>query len=181
MSELLTVQELAEYLRVTIKTIYRLLEKDKVPATRVGHLWRFDKTAIDEWLRQNSKPIKAKILIIDDDPSIGILFNEALQDTGHTISTATDSAKGLDLVINQNFDLVFLDLIMPGTDGAATFKRIRDIRPELPVTIITGYPDGEMMMSAMAIGPFSVIKKPFASSDIISAVNNYLRFGMAQR
>jgi DNA-binding NtrC family response regulator len=61
-------------------------------------------------------------------------------------------------------------------DGAAIFKQIRSVKPELPVTIITGYPDSELMMSAMATGPFSVMKKPFTGSDIMIAINNYLRF-----
>ncbi len=49
--ELMTVEEIADYLKVTTKTIYRLLKKDAIPATRVGHLHRFIKSDINEWLR----------------------------------------------------------------------------------------------------------------------------------
>lgn len=46
------------------------------------------------------------------------------------------------------------------------------------MTIITGYPDSDLMMNVMARGTFNVLKKPFTSSDILVAINNYLRFGM---
>lgn len=181
MVELLTVQELADYLRVTVKTVYRLLEKGVVPAARIGHLWRFDKDEIDSWLRQSTKTTKARILVIDDDPSIGELFQTSLQEAGHTVTIAINSVEGLELVKTRHFDIVFLDLMLPGMDGTATFKQIREVRPELPVTIVTGYPDSELMMSAMETGPFGIIKKPFTALDIMSAVNNYLRFGMTPR
>ncbi len=50
--ELMTVEEVAEYLKVTIKTIYRLLNKNEIPSTRVGHLHRFIKSDVNEWLRK---------------------------------------------------------------------------------------------------------------------------------
>jgi excisionase family DNA binding protein len=178
MVELMTLQELADYLKVNVKTIYRLLERDKVPSTRVGHQWRFDKKAIDNWLNQNSNSVKANILVIDDDEEIGTLFKETLLAYGHKVETVQDPVKGLELVKGMNYDLIFLDLMMPGRGGVEIFKEIRLINPELPVAIITGYPDSDLMMKALANGPFSVMNKPFTSSDILTLVNNYLRFGM---
>jgi len=174
----MTVQDLADYLKVTVKTIYRLLERSSIPATRVGHLWRFEKDAIDSWLRQSTRKATAHILVIDDDATVGSLFKEALLGAGHTVDAMQDVSKGVDLIGNSSYDLVFLDLLMPGTDGVKVFKQIRLIQPDLPVTIITGYPDSDLMMNAMSNGPFSIMKKPFTVSDILATVNNYLRFGM---
>ena len=67
---------------------------------------------------------------------------------------------------------------MPGMDGAELFRQIKTIKPELPVTIITGYPDSEMMARALAQGPFGVMSKPFGESEIIAAVNNFLRIAL---
>jgi len=170
MSQLMTVEELAEYLRVTKRTIYRLLKKRNIPAVKVGHKWRFDKTTIDNWLRPEMETEKIRILVIDDDPVIGLLFKEALEESGHIIVTASTSAEGLEYVEQLSFDLIFLDLKMPKMDGAEVFRRIRNIKPGIPVTIITGYPDSEMMDRALAQGPFSVMKKPFGSSDIIASI-----------
>ncbi len=174
MTELMTLQEVARYLRVTEKTIYRLLKRSGIPATKVGHQWRFDKTSIDEWLQRKSVGAEANILVVDDEEMIRLLFKETLEELGHGVITAETGSEGLDLVKQRHFDLVFLDLRMPGMDGAELFRRIKIIKPHLPVTIITGYPDSEMMSRALAHGPFGVMEKPFGESDIITAVNSFL-------
>lgn len=176
MTELMTLEEVADYLRVTEKTIHRLLKRGGIPAIKVGHQWRFDKASVDEWLRQNSVGAKATILVIDDEQVIRILFKETLEELGHRVILADDGYEGLELIKRWDFDVVFLDLKMPGMDGAELFHQIKTIKPKLPVIIITGYPDSDMMARALAQGPFGVMNKPFSASDIITAVNNFLRF-----
>jgi excisionase family DNA binding protein len=178
LKELMTLEEVGNYLRVTNKTIYRLLERSGIPATKVGHQWRFDKAAINVWLSQNSAKAAANILVIDDDETICSLFKDTLEESGHTVTTVNESSKGLELVKNQDYDLVFLDLKMPVMDGAELFRQIRLAKPKLPVTIITGYPNSELMMNALTHGPLGVMNKPFSGSDIMTAVNNYIRFGV---
>jgi len=175
MAELMTVKEVAGYLRVTKKTIYRLLKRGCIRATKVGRQWRFDKASIDEWLRQKPVETKASILVIDDEELIRALFKETLEELGHEVITTGISAEGLQLVKQQDFDMVFLDLKMPVMDGAELFRRIKAIKPRLPVTIITGYPDSDMMARTLAQGPFGVMNKPFGESDIVKAVDNFLR------
>ena len=175
MAELMTVPEVAAYLRVTKKTIYRLLEQGNIPAAKVGHQWRFDRPLIDEWLQPKSKGAKANILIIDDEEVVRLLFKETLEELGHTVMMAETGFEGLELVKQRDFDLVFIDLKMPGMVGDELFGRIKEIKPRLPVTIITGYPDSGMMKRALIQGPFGVMNKPFSESDIIAAVNNFLR------
>ncbi len=174
MVELMTVEEIAQYLRVTKKTIYRLLKQGKIPATKVNQQWRFNSASIDRWLESNSVGEKATILVIDDEDVIRMLFRDTLRESGHRVITAETAAEGLELVKQRDFDLVFLDLKMPGMDGAELFRHIKAIRPRLPVTIITGYPDSEMMARVLAEGPFGVMNKPFGESDIIGAVNTFL-------
>ncbi len=181
MAVLMTLEEVADYLRVTRKTIYRLLEKRAIPCTRVGHQWRFDKAAVEAWLKQNSPGTAASILVIDDDEAVCELFRETLEEAGHTVVTSADSLSGLKLATEQEFSLVFLDLKMPGMDGAEVFKRIRASRPNLPVTIITGFADSELMFTAMDNGPFGVMKKPFTGGDIMTVLGTYLHSGIAVR
>ena len=71
--------------------------------------------------------------------------------------------------------MIFLDLRMPEMDGAELFHQIKAIKPKLPVAIITGYHDSDMMASALAQGPFVVMNKPFGASDIVTAANVFLR------
>jgi len=180
-TELMTLEEVANYLRVTKKTIHRLLERRVMPAIKVGHQWRFDKASIEVWLRQNSVNTAANILVIDDDETICSLFKDTLEETGHTVTTVSESSRGLELVKDGDYDLVFLDLRMPEMDGTELFRQIRAAKPKLPVTIITGYPDSDLMTRALTYGPFGVMSKPFRGSDILIAVNTYLRYGMATR
>ena len=177
-ADLMTLEEVAEHLRVTKKTIYRMLEKQRIPSTRVGHQYRFQTDAIDMWLRHNSTGTAARILVVDDDKDICSLFEDVLEDAGHLVTTATSSAKALKLVNGSEFDMVFLDLVMPGMDGAELFREIRDVKPDLPVTIATGYPDSELMVKALEIGPFAVMKKPFTGDDILAVVRVFLHAGV---
>jgi len=180
MRELMTVEEVADYLRVTKITVYRLLKRGNIPAIKVGHGWRFEKSLINEWLQRSSVGAKANILVIDDEEIIRSLFKETLEDLGHRVIAAETGSEGLELVKQQDFALVFLDLKMPGMDGAELFRQIRTIKPKLPVTIMTGYPDSDMMARALAQGPFGVMSKPFGESDIVGAVNSFLRIATAK-
>jgi len=175
MAKLMTVSEVADYLRVTKKTIYRLLMRGKIPATKVGNQWRFAQRSIDGWLQRNSVKAKANILVVDDEEVVRLLFKAILEELGHRVITAETAAKGLELVKQQDFALVFLDLKMPGMDGAELFRQIKTIKPKLPVIIITGYPDSEIMARALTYGPFGIMNKPFGEADIVNAVNSFLR------
>lgn len=174
MPELMTVEELGRYLRFTKKTIYKLLKQGNVPAIKIGNKWRFDKAAIDKWLHHNMEGVRTRVLVVDDDDLIRSLFKETLEEQGHNVVVASNSAKGIECVKRWDFDLVFLDLKMPDMDGAELLKQLRSIKPRLPVTIITGYPGSEMMERAFKQGPFGVMDKPFDAADIITAVQNFL-------
>lgn len=181
MESLMNINELANYLRVTKKTIYRLLERREIPATRIGHQWRFERVSIDNWIRQKSVCIGANVLVIDDEPAICELFSEILGRLGHTVFLAKDGVQGLEIVKKRKIDLVFLDLKMPGMDGAELLHEIRNILPTLPVVIITGYPNSDLMARALAQGPFGIIKKPFSEIDILTAVDSFLYAGEVGR
>ena len=171
MAQLMNVEELAEYVRLNKRTIYRLLKKGNIPAVKVGHKWRFNKEAIDKWLQPETGAVKLRILVVDDDPIIGLLFREALETLGHAVVIAGTGAEGLEYVERLDFGLIFLDLKMPEMDGAELLRRIKIIKPEVPVTVITGYPESEIMERALEQGPFNVMKKPFGVSDIAAAVD----------
>jgi excisionase family DNA binding protein len=93
--ELMTLEEVANYLRVTTKTIYRLIDKRAIPVRKVGRQWRFDKSSIEIWLQQSSAEKTAKILVIDDDQMVCSLFKDTLEGSGHAITTITESSEGL--------------------------------------------------------------------------------------
>jgi excisionase family DNA binding protein len=175
MPELLTLEEVAKYLRVTKTTVYRLLRQDKIPANKVGRQWRFDKTSIDEWLHQSTAKTIANILVVDDEELIRALFEETLGELGHKVVAVGSGSKALELAKQTDFDLVFVDLKMPGMDGAEFLRQLKLVKPKAMVTIITGYPGSDIMVRALAQGPFGVMSKPFSDSDIAAAVNVFLK------
>lgn len=174
MSKLMTVDELEEYLRFTKKTIYKLVKQGDIPAIRIGSKWRFDKEIVDEWLRNSMERVRARILVVDDDQLIRSLFQEILEDEGHIVVTAETTAEGLEYVMAEDFDLVFLDLKMSGTDGPELFRQMKSVKNRLPVVIITGYPGSELMERAIQYGPVGVMIKPFNDSEIIAATNSFM-------
>jgi excisionase family DNA binding protein len=175
MSQLMTVEELGKYLRFTRKTIYKMLKEGSLPAIRIGNKWRFDKAAIDDWLQQSIEGSKIRILVVDDDEVIRLLFKDTLEEEGHSVVTASTSTEGIEFIKRGDFDLVFLDLKMPDMDGAELLKQLRGLKPRLPVTVITGYPGSQMMERALRQGPLGVMEKPFNAPDIITAVNSFRR------
>ena len=80
---------------------------------------------------------------------------------------AVDSGEGaLEKLETEHFDLILLDLVMPGMSGAETFRGIRKVDPDVPVVIITAYPDSNLMAQALQVGPFAVMKKPLTLSEL---------------
>lgn len=174
MSELLTTEEIAKYLKLRPETVLRKVRKREIPAIRVGGRFRFDKEQIDEWLRHRSTS-KKRVLVIDDEEAIRRLFKEALEASGYHVMTAKEGAEALDLVRGGDFDLIFTDLKMSGMDGAEIFRQIREINDSVPVVIITGYPMSGLMEQALEQGPIGVMRKPFSALDIARSADSFLR------
>lgn len=170
MTELLTVRELAQYLKLNPATVTRKAARGEIPAIKVGRQFRFDKERIDNWLSQQSVGRPVHILVIDDEPLIGQLFKDSLSKSGYQVSTTTSGAEALELFATSRFDLIFLDLVMPGLDGCEVFQRIREIDEHVPICIITGYPDSDLMTKVMEQGPFSILKKPLRIDDIYKTI-----------
>ncbi|MDP2916831.1 MAG: response regulator [Dehalococcoidia bacterium] len=170
MGELLTGQELAKYLKLNPVTVVRKAARGEIPAIKVGRQFRFNKEQIDRWLAGKAVGRKMQILVVDDEPVVGHLFVATLQDYGYEVTTAISSTGAVELLSRQKFDLIFLDLVMPVIDGSELFRQIRQTDKQVPVAIITGYPNSDLMAKAMEHGPFLVMKKPFGSDQILDVV-----------
>ena len=174
-SKLMTLSEVAVYLRVTEKTIHRLLDKKGIPATRVGKLWRFDIKAIDKWLNDSSISGKARILVIDNNRSVRMLFEEIADKLDNEIVIAESCKAGLKLVEGQRFNLFFLDMAMLETEGIEAFVRIKNICPDMQVVMMSGTVDGKLMSTVLPYGFFGVLNKPLREADILQVINSAVR------
>ncbi len=173
MAELLTTKEVASYLKLRPETVLRGVKKGEIPAIKVGGHFRFDKKQIDDWLVDNSTA-KKRILVVDDEEPVRKLFKETLEKNNYHVITAESGGKAQKLAQSWNFDLVFLDLKMPDTDGVQTFRKLRRIDKNVPVVIITGYTASELLHRALKQAPFGVMKKPFGARDILRSTEQFL-------
>jgi len=158
--DIFTVSEAAAYLKLPVSTIYRLAERRQLPAHKVGRQWRFSRPTIDQWLQHHSSTPAATILVVDDEAAIRDLFSDALAGSARRALVARDGREALSLLETTRVDLILLDLQMPELDGAETFRQIRARGIEVPVVIVTAFPESEIMNRALGIGPFTVISKP---------------------
>ena len=180
MNTLLTPQELAEVLQLNSATITRKAKRGEIPAIKIGKQFRFDRDQIDKWLIQQTVGRPAHILVIDDEPVIGQLFRDSLDKNGYRVTTSLNSLEALELVAKQQFDLIFLDLVMPEIDGSELFRHIRKTDKQVPIAIITGYPNSELLIKAKEQGPFIIMIKPFTDDDILQAVHTFSRQSNSQ-
>jgi two-component system response regulator (stage 0 sporulation protein F) len=173
MEQLLTPQELAKYLKLNHTTVIRKAHKGEIPAIKIGKQFRFDKTQIDKWLTQQMVGRQGQILVVDDEITIGQLFRDTLERNGYQVTALSKSLEALEMVSRQHFDLIFLDLAMPELDGSELFRQIRKLDKQVPIAIITGYPDSDLLKKAKEHGPFLIMIKPFTGDEIIQAVHTF--------
>ncbi len=179
MNKLFSAIQLAEYLNLKPVTIRRKAKKGQIPSIRIGNRLRFNKQQIDKWLIQTSIKRPVEILVIDDEPLICRLFKDSLRNHDYQVTAVLSSSEALELLGKRHYDMIFLDLFIPELDGAELFHRIRQVDNHVPVIIITGYPDSDLMRKALEHGPFMVMKKPFKSDNIINAVRGFVQGAVA--
>lgn len=105
-------------------------------------------------------------LVVDDEPSIRSFLGTLLDENGWEYVAVESGELALEAVKERRFGLTFLDLAMPGMNGVETFREMRKIDPEATVVIITAYIESSLVNEAIEIGPFSVLRKPFAIEDV---------------
>ncbi len=119
----------------------------------------------------------ARILVVDDDAAVQMTVRLLLERAGHNVVTADNGRKGLALCQTGDFDLLFLDIFMPGMDGFETMRLVRLQHPQLPIIVISGRPVSaeadsgpDFLTMATKLGAVSSLQKPFRPADLLTAV-----------
>ena len=185
----LTTEEVLEYLQVNLRTVYRLIKAGKIPAVRVGRQWRFRKRDIDTWLdsqrphhvgasvpapsaiEPSKHAVQRRILVVDDEASIRELLVKTLSLAEYTVATAADGNSALSRLRDAGTacDLAIVDLKMPGMDGLMLIRQMKQLRPDLPVIIITGFSTEVSAIEAINLGVSGYLTKPFRVPQVLAA------------
>ncbi len=107
------------------------------------------------------------ILVVDDEHEFLELMNNRLQKRGFTVVAASSGEKALELVQEQSFDAMVLDVKMPGIDGIEVLRRVKQIKPDLPVILLTGHASVEAAMTGVETGAVDYLLKPVPINDLI--------------
>jgi len=116
-----------------------------------------------------------RILIVDDELSVRSSLEGWFREDGFQVESAADGQAGLRAMAHGPFDIVLLDLKMPGMDGIALQKRIREIDPRATIIILTAYASVETAVEALKLGAYDYVTKPVDPDDLANLVRNALR------
>jgi DNA-binding NtrC family response regulator len=139
-------------------TVYKPFDVDKIIAV------------IEEVLHE-----KTLILVVDDKFSDRETLKTILEDKGYRVATAKDGTEAIEMVKSKHYDIIFLDVILPGIDGVETFERVKGIDPEVTVIMMTGYTEEDLVRKAVSEGAYTCIYKPFHMEKLIELVEGISR------
>jgi DNA-binding NtrC family response regulator len=122
----------------------------------------------------SDKPLAARILLIDDDPSIQRAFRRALQDRGHGVVVASSTNEAVAALNRSPFDLCLLDLCLGGESGIELLPRIRELAPWLRVVVVTASSDVQTAISAIRAGAADFLSKPCSPDELMHTVGQQI-------
>ena len=116
---------------------------------------------------------KKKILVVDDEESIHLLYKEELEDEGYEVSSALNGEEALELFDMQAPDLVILDINMPGMDGIEVLRQMKQKRPDVPVILSSAYPEYKQDLASWASDDY--IMKSFNLDELKESVKKHIK------
>jgi len=171
-TDVMDALEAAVFLGVHVETVRRLARRCEIPSFKVGKDWRFRRDALQTWSEtQRSASANPLVLVVDDESAVCQTIGRSVQQLGYRSMSAVGGLEGLMAVSREMPGLILLDLMMPEINGPEFLKRVRALHPELPVAIITGYPDSELIAEAMKYGPMLILSKPVDETQLKSLLH----------
>ncbi|HUT73486.1 MAG TPA: response regulator [Armatimonadota bacterium] len=116
-----------------------------------------------------------RILVVDDEEEIRQLFVDILVPKGYEVIAAASGPEAIAHARERPFDLVFLDIKMPGMNGVEAFEALRSLHPGAHYVMITGYAGSHLVDKSLAEGALLCLSKPFGVADILDLVRSLER------
>jgi two-component system copper resistance phosphate regulon response regulator CusR len=118
-----------------------------------------------------------KILVVEDEPKTGDYLKQGLAEAGFVVHLARDGLDGLHFALTEAYDLVVLDVMLPGIDGWQVLQGIRRAGMEVPVIFLTARDEVDDRVKGLELGADDYLVKPFAFSEFLARVRTLLRRG----
>lgn len=115
---------------------------------------------------------KLKILIVDDNRDFCENIKDILEMKGYKADIANTGMEGFEMVKNDGYQLVLMDVKMPVMNGVETYKKIKKIKPDLPVIMITAYAVEKLIEDALKEGAFGALRKPVNFDELFDLIEN---------
>ena len=114
----------------------------------------------------------AKVLLVDDEPDFTDAISERLSSRGFSVEAASNGIEAVDKIDDKNYDVIFLDLAMPGIDGIETLKQIMAKNPDMQVYLLTGHATLQKGIEAMKFGAKDVLEKPIDIKALVERIQD---------
>ncbi|HXF59893.1 MAG TPA: response regulator, partial [Candidatus Saccharimonadales bacterium] len=111
-------------------------------------------------------PQRPAMLVVDDDPGASSLLREVFLQEGYDVTLASRGAEALELAAARPFDIVLSDVQLPDIDGIEVLRRIRRLKPDPTVILVTAYGTIETAIRALHEGAFDYVRKPFKLDEV---------------
>lgn len=115
------------------------------------------------------------ILLVEDDPDIADLLELHLTDEGHQVDVVDDGDEGLDRALTGEYDLIVLDIMLPGTDGFDICRRLRQEKQHTPILMVTAKTEEVDKVLGLELGADDYITKPFSIREVLARVKAIFR------
>ena len=177
--KMITVQELASILHVHANTVRHWSDEGLLKSYRIGprgdrrFSWEDIRNFLHDWGKgiNSANPHQGRVLIIDDDYRVWSLVRDVAQEQGCEVVSVESGERALEELEKRDFDLIFVDLVLPGLDGVDILKAIKANVNGALVAVVTGYGDDSIAFDAMPLGPLVLVRKPVDTADITGIVD----------
>ena len=115
--------------------------------------------------------MKIRVLLVDDEEEFVETLAQRLEVREFDVTTALNGADALERLEDKEIDLVILDLQMPGVDGIAVLRKIKELKPLIEVIMLTGHATVETAIEGMKLGAFDFLIKPTETEELVEKIN----------
>lgn len=111
-----------------------------------------------------------KVLLIEDEPKLNSFIKKGLRQNGYVVDAVGNGSEGLEIVSTNDYDIVILDVMLPGQNGYEVLKNMRDFNVNVPVIMISALGDTENVIKGLDMGATDYLRKPFSFDELLARI-----------